>query len=333
MKTKIRLQVIMLVAAAALLSAWAMPGCKKGGPAGSIALKASDDHPLEYPTTQGLVYMGKLLEERTKGRITLKVYPSAALGNETQTIENTQAGTLDINRISCAPLGEFAKKMGVFSMPFIFRDYDHFRKVLDGPIGEEVGKELEPKGMKVLAYYDSGARSFYNTKRPINTPDDLAGLKIRVQKSQVMVDLVNTLGAAATPMSFEDVYSSLQTGLIEGAENNVPSYQSTNHYEVAKFFSFDEHARIPDVVIISMKTWNNLSPEDQKIVAQAARDSEKEQSRLWKEYEKKSMDTVTAAGVKFNNVDQQAFRDKVKPMYDKYRADFGDLLDRIPAVK
>ena len=252
----------------------AAPGCsrKGGGTHGVLTLKASDDHPLDYPTTQGLLEMGKIIDAKTDGRIKVQVFPSAQLGSETQTIENTQMGVLAINRVSCAPLSEFSKKMGVFSMPYLFRDYAHFRKVLDGPIGAEVGKDLEASGLKVLAYYDSGARSFYNTKRPIVTPDDLKGLKIRTQKSQVMVELVNALGAVATPMSFEEVYSSLQTGVIDGAENNAPSYLSTNHYEAAKYFSLNEHARVPDIVLMSVKVWDKLTPADQKIVADAAKE-------------------------------------------------------------
>jgi TRAP-type transport system periplasmic protein len=324
--------VLMCVAAAVF--ALACAGCSKpGGGKVVLVLRAADDHPLDYPTTAGLIYMGKLIEQRTGGRIKIKVFPSAQLGAETQTIENTQMGTLDIDRVSCAPLTEFSKKIGVFSMPYVFRDYAHFRKVLDGPIGDEIGKELESAGMKVLAYYDSGARSFYNTKRPINTPDDLKGLKIRTQKSRVMTDLVNALGAAATPMSFEEVYTSLQTGVIDGAENNIPSYVSTNHYEVAKYFSLNEHARVPDIVLLSMKTWNKLPPADQKIIMDAAQKSEKEQSRLWTEYENKSMATLKTAGVKINTPDQTPFREKVKPMYEQYRADFGDLIVRIQAVK
>ncbi|HOX29331.1 MAG TPA: TRAP transporter substrate-binding protein [bacterium] len=309
-------------------------GCAGGGAKkGAIVLRAADDHPLDYPTTQGLLEMGKIIEKKTNGRIKVKVFPSAALGSETQTIENTQMGTLDINRVSCAPLTEFSQKIGVFSMPYIFRDAAHFRKVLDGPIGEEAAKDLEPKGLKLIAYYDSGARSFYNTKRAINTPDDLKGLKIRTQKSQVMVDLVNALGAAATPMSFEEVYSSLQTGVIEGAENNTPSYLSTNHYEVAKYYSLNEHARVPDVVLISMKTWNKLSDADKKIVADAAKESEKAQSELWAKYDKEALEKVKASGCKINKPDPAPFREKVKPMYEKYRAQFGDLIDRIQEVK
>lgn len=316
------------------LMVFTITGCsKKGGAPGAMTLRASDDHPLGYPTTDGLLFMGKLIEQRTNGRIKLKVFPSAQLGSETQTIENTQMGTLDIDRVSSAPLTEFSKKIGVLSMPYIFRDEAHYWAVLDGPIGAEVAKDLESKGMKLIAYYDGGARSFYNTKRPIVTPDDLKGLKIRTQKSQVMMDLVGSLGAAATPMSFEEVYTSLQTGVIDGAENNAASYLSTNHYEVAKFYSLNEHARVPDVVLLSMKTWDKLSPADRKIVLDAAKESEKEQRRLWKIYEDDALKKVEAAGCKINKPDVQPFRDKVKPMYDKYKSQFGDLIEKIEAVK
>ncbi|MEW6202845.1 MAG: TRAP transporter substrate-binding protein [bacterium] len=329
-----KLQIIVALCLCAAIGMFFMlSGCNKSKTGGKLILRAADDHPFGYPTTEGLVYMGKIISERTNGRIQLKVFPSAQLGSETQTIENTQMGTLDINRVSSAPLTEFSEKIGIFSMPYLFRDEEHFWKVLDGPIGQEVGADLEKKGLKLLAYYDSGARSFYNTKRPIRTPDDLKGLKIRTQKSQVMMDIANTLGAAATPMSFEEVYTSLQTGVIDGAENNAASYLSTNHYEVAKYYSLDAHARVPEVVIISMKTWNKLSPADRKLVAEVAKDSEKVQRRLWAKYETDALTKVKAAGCKVNVPDTKPFRERVQPMYEKYSDRFGDLVERIQAVK
>ena len=325
---------VAVVACGALAAFVSGAGCsKKAAVNGALTLKAADDHPLDYPTTQGLLFMKKKIEAATGGRIQMKIYPAAVLGSKTQTIENTQMGTLDINRVSLAPLTAFSPKVGVFSMPYVFRDEAHFRKVLDGPIGDEVAKSLESKGIKLIAYYNSGARSFYNKTRPVNSPADLAGLKIRVQKSQIMTDLVNTLGASATPMSFEEVYTSIQTGAIDGAENNAPSYVSTNHYDVAKFYSLTEHARVPDVVLISMKSWNKMSPADQKIVMDAAKESEIEEARLWDIREKADMEKLKKAGVKINTPDVAPFREKAKSMYDKYKGDYGDLIDRIQKVR
>jgi tripartite ATP-independent transporter DctP family solute receptor len=306
-------------------------GCAKKE--GKIVLKASDDHPFGYPTTEGLVYMKKIIEEKTGGRIKVEIYPSAQLGSEKETIENTQMGIIDINRVNCAPVSEFCKEIGVFGLPYIFRDEKHMWKVLDGPVGEKIAKYLEKYNLIGLAYYDSGARSFYNKKRPIYKPEDLKGLKIRVQKSRVMIETVETLGASATPMAFEEVYSSLQTGVIDGAENNIPSYQYTHHYEVAKYYSLDEHTRIPEIVLFSKKRWDTLSESDRKIILQAAKESEEYQKKLWKEYVNKSLNEIKKAGCKINTVDKKAFQEKVKPLYKKYEKEFGDLIKEIQNVK
>ncbi len=296
-------------------------------------LIASDDHNAEYPTTKGLYKIKEIVERETGGALKVVVRHSAQLGSEKETIELTQMGIIDINRVSCSPMASFSPNMGVFSLPYIFRDSGHEWKVLDGAIGRELGRELERVGMVTLAYYDSGARSFYNKRRPINKPSDLEGLKIRVQKNPVMIDLVNGLGASATPMAFEEVYSAIQTGVIDGAENNPPSYVTTGHYEVAKYYSLDEHTRIPEIVLFSKKVWDRLPESEREIVARAARVSQDYQIELWKAKEEAGMKAVREAGNKVNVPDKQPFIDAVQPIYDKYAADLGGLIKRIQAVK
>ncbi len=296
-------------------------------------LVAADDHDSEYPTTKGLYKIQELVERATGGEITVKVFPSAQLGSEKETIELTQMGIIDINRVSCSAMVAFSPSMGVLSLPYIFKSWEHEWTVMDGPIGRRLGQSLESVGLMTLAYYDSGARSFYNKSRPVNSPADLKGLKIRVQGNPVMIDLVEALGGSATPMAFEEVYSAIQTGVIEGAENNPPSYETTGHYEVAKFYSLDEHSRIPEIVLFSKKVWDTMSDEHRKAVTHAAKDSEEYQKRQWREEEEKAMKTVRAAGCKINTPDKTPFATAVRPLYKKYAGSLGGLINEIQAVE
>ncbi|MDR3590208.1 MAG: TRAP transporter substrate-binding protein [Negativicutes bacterium] len=316
------------------LLAAVVAGCGSSTPAPaakSIVLKAADVQPADYPTSMGLKQMAKLLDERTKGRIKMEVYPGAQLGDEKETIEMTQLGTIAINRISASPLIGFNPQMGVFSMPYIFRDSEHEWKVLDGPVGKGLLKELEKSNLIGLAYYDSGARSFY-TKKPVNSPDDLKGMKIRVQQSKVIVDMVNTLGASATPMGYGEVYSGLQSGLIDGAENNPPSLWTMKHYEVCKYYTLDEHMMIPEVVLMSKKVWDSLSPEDQKLMAEVAAESVVYEKKLWAELTDKSLKDLKANGITVNTVNKEPFRKAVAPMYEKY-PEYKTIIEQIQAVK
>lgn len=296
-------------------------------------LMATDDHDIDYPTTQGLVKIKEIIEKRTNGRLRVIVRPGAQLGSEKETIELTQMGIIDINRVSCSPMAEFAPEFAVYSLPFLFRTREHQRHVLDGPIGRRLLGLLAQRRLIGLAYYDSGARSFYNNKRPINSPADLKGLKIRVQKSEVMIDLVKALGASPDPIAFEEVYSSIQTGRIDGAENNAPSYLTTSHFEVAKYYSLDEHARVPEVVIMSKSTWDALNAADQKLIAGAAHDSQAYQINLWIDFEVKAMKTVRAKGSKINRPAPALFEKMSRPLYDKYGAAFGNLIRKIRNTK
>jgi len=296
-------------------------------------LIASDDHDAEYPTTRGLYKIKEIIERETGGALEVIVRHSAQLGSEKETIELTQMGIIDIDRVSCAAIVNFAPEMGVFSLPYIFRDSKHEWKVLNGEVGRELGERLNSVDLVTLTYYDSGARSFYNKHRPINSPADLKGLKIRVQQNPVMIDLVKALGASPTPMAFEEVYSAIQTGVIDGAENNPPSYVTTGHYEVAKYYSLDEHSRIPEIVLFSKKVWDSLPERERAIIAAAARESQSYQIGLWKAQETEGLKVLRAAGIKINTPAKQPFEDAVKPLYKNYGADLGTLIDRIKAVK
>ncbi|PRD44933.1 C4-dicarboxylate ABC transporter [Phyllobacterium phragmitis] len=283
-----------------------------------LVLKSADTHPDGYPTVEAVKYMGELLKEKTEGRIGIEVFHSHQLGEEKETIEQTQFGVIDLNRVNMAPFNGIVPETIAPSLPYIFRSKEHMRKVMDGPIGDDILKAFEAQGLIGLVFYDSGARSFYNSKKPINTIDDLKGMKFRVIQSDLFVDMVNALGANATPMAYGEVYSGIQTGLIDGAENNWPSYESSKHYEVAKYYSLDEHSMSPEVLVMSKKSWDKLSPEDQQAVREAAKESVGKMRELWDAKEIESQKIVEAAGVQVTNPDKQPFIDAMKPVYEKF---------------
>ncbi|SHM16527.1 tripartite ATP-independent transporter solute receptor, DctP family [Caldanaerovirga acetigignens] len=299
-----------------------------------LVLKLAENQPEDYPTTIGDKEFARLVEEKTNGRIKIEVYAGGQLGDEKSVIEAIQLGGIDFARVNAQPLSDFAKPLRVLSLPYLFDNEEHLWKVLDGPIGEELLDTLKESNMIGLAYYDSGARSFYNSKREVKTPADLKGLKIRVQQSELMVALVEALGASATPMPYGEVYSALQTGVIDGAENNWPSYYSTSHYEVAKYYTLDNHTRTPEVLIASKALWDKLSEEDKKIIKEAARASEAVQKRAWKEYEQKAIEAVKAKGNVITEItDLKPWQDAVQPLYERFGAEYKDLIERIKAVK
>lgn len=300
-----------------------------------VTLRAADNQPQDYPTVQGLYFMADYLDTVSDGRIELEVFPGGQLGDERSTIEQMQLGVIDIVRTSTSPVGEFHAPMGVYSLPYIFRDEAHYWKVLQGPIGQELLDGLQEANMVGLAYYDSGSRSFYTSKVPIRGVEDLKGLRFRTQQSQVVLDMMEALGAEAVPMAFEEVYSSLQTGVIDGAENNFPSYGpfGVSHFEVAPYYSVDSHSRVPEVVMISKITWDGLSPEDQRLIRQAAQASVPVQAALWDDLVERSREAVVEAGSEIITVDVAAFQEAMDPLYEQYGEQYGDLLDRILAVE
>jgi tripartite ATP-independent transporter DctP family solute receptor len=284
-----------------------------------VTLKSSDTHPDGYPTVEAVKQMGKLLEERTNGRLCVEVFHSAQLGEEKDTIEQTKFGVIDLNRVSMGPFNNLVEETKVVSLPYIFKGVDHMHRVMDGPVGDDILAAFEPHGYVGLAFYDGGSRSFYNKVKPIKSIEDLEGMKVRVMQSDIFVDMMSALGANATPMPYGEVYSSIQTGVIDGAENNWPSYESSGHYEVAGFYTLDEHLIVPEVLVMSKVSWDKLSPEDQAAVRQAAKDSVPFMREQWQAREKASEEKVRAAGVEVvTEIDKAPFMAAMDSVYEKH---------------
>ncbi|MDR6955716.1 tripartite ATP-independent transporter DctP family solute receptor [Ancylobacter sp. 3268] len=305
------------------------------GASAQTVLRSADIHPDGYPTVEAVKYMGELVKQRSNGRLDIQVFNNAALGSEKDTIEQTRFGVIDMNRVNTAPFNNLVPQTQVLGLPFLFRSVDHMHKVVDGPIGDEILAAFEPHGLVGLAFYDSGARSFYTTKKPIKSVADLKGMKIRVQQSDLWIAMMKAFGANATPMPFGEVYSSLETGVVDGAENNWPSYESSRHFEVAKNYTLTEHSLAPEALVISKVSWDKLSPDDQKLLRQAARDSVGKMRELWLAREKASEEKVRNAGVKVLTVDKTPFIEAMKPVYDSFVTDpkMKDLVTRIQAVQ
>ena len=281
--------------------------------------RSADIHPTDYPTVEAVRYGGKLVAERSNGKLGVKVFPNGALGTEKDTIEQLKIGGLDMMRINVAPLNNVVPETIVTALPFIFRSTEHMRHVLDGPIGDEILASMESQGMVGLAFYDSGSRSMYTVHKPIKHLADLKGAKIRVQQSDLFVAMIQALGANATPMPFGEVYTALKTGIVDAAENNYPSYESSRHFEAAKYFSLTEHAMAPEVLVFSKVVWDRLSKDDQAMIRKAAKESVPYMRKLWDEREQQSKDVVTKAGAQIVEVaDKQEFIDAMKPVYDKF---------------
>lgn len=341
-RTMLSLFSIMLMAGSMLAACGSTaepstPAAQGGGSAEtkkpSYSFRLAETHPPDYPTTLADKKFAELVKEKSDGRIKIDVFPSSQLGEEKAVIEQVQIGAIEFTRVSTGAMASFNKDYGVFSLPYIFDSEDHMWRFLNGEHGEKLLNSLESSKMKGLAYYDAGARSFY-TKEPVKTIDDVKGKKIRVIQNQVNIDLMKALGASATPMAYGEVYSSIQTGVIDGAENNYPSYYSSKHYEVAKYYLLDKHQRVPEVLLISKGTWDKLSDEDQKIIKQAAFDSIQYQRDEWKKYEKDSEDKVKAAGSVITEVtDLKPWQEAVKPVIDKYRPDYKEVLEAIEKAR
>ena len=313
-------------AIAALMASAAM------GAACEITLRSSDTHPDGYPTVEGVKAMAAEVKEKSGGRICIEVFPSSQLGEEKDTIEQTQFGVIDMVRASFGSFNDIVPVTQLLSLPYLFRSEDHLHSVLDGPIGEEIGGAFEERDLVALAYYDGGARSFYNSQKPIASIEDLKGMKFRVMQNDVFVDMMAALGANATPMPYGEVYSAIQTGVIDGAENNYPSYDSSGHAEVAKYYTLDQHLMVPELVAISKLSWDKLSPEDQAILREAARNSATVQRQLWADQEKASEEKVVAAGAEIiKDIDKTPFIEAMAPVYEKYvtTPESQDLVKRI----
>ena len=303
-------------------------------PASAIAreFRAADTQSEDYPTVQALNYMGSLVEQRTGGRLKIRVFHSRQLGEEKETIEQTRVGAIDLNRTNVALLGSFVPAMNVLAMPFLFRSTAHLRKVLDGPIGQEMLKSFEPYGFVGLAFYDSGARSLYSSIRPVHSLLDLKGLRIRVQQSELMSDMVRALGAEPVELPYGQVLTALATHLIDGAENNWPSYITTEHYKYAGYYTLTEHTMSPEVLLMSLKAWESLSSEDQQIFREAAAASSRFMHQKWRDLEQRSREQAQDVGVTvIKDFDRRPFQAAMAPIYEKAKRDPATavLIDRI----
>ncbi|MFZ1741488.1 MAG: TRAP transporter substrate-binding protein DctP [Pontixanthobacter sp.] len=320
-----------LLGGAALGATALLGGCERRM---SGLLTGADAHPADYPTVQAVEYMGQLLAKRTGGRLGIKVYAGGQLGSETDTLEITSFGGLDINRVNLAPLNSMEPLTLPFSLPFVFNSVGHMRTVMDSSLGDEVLQSLLPHGLVGLCFYDSGARSFYNKRQPINTPSDMAGLKLRVPASDLYVAMVNALGANAVPISFGEIYQALAQGVIDGAENNWPTLVSERHYEAIKYFSLTEHLLTPEALVMSKASWDKLSKEDQMLVARSAKESVLVMRNLWDARVKEAKQVIAASNVIVNTVDKQPFANLMKPVWEQFitSANQKSLVERIVAM-
>jgi tripartite ATP-independent transporter DctP family solute receptor len=290
-------------------------------PAAAKEFRSADVHPEDYPTVMAVKYMSDIIKQKTGGKDSIKVYTGNQLGGEKDTIEQVKIGALDLVRINVAPMNNICPETMVPTMPFLFKSKAHMRKVLDGPIGDQILKACEAQGFVGLAFYDSGSRSLYTTKKQVKSLADVKGMKIRVQQSDLWVALLQAMGANATPIPYGEVYTSLKTGVVDGAENNWPSYDTARHFEVAPYYSLTEHSMAPEMLLMSKKVWDTMSPQEQQIWRDAAKASVPYMRKLWDEKENESRKKVEAGGAKVAEVDKKSFQDAMKPVYDKFITD------------
>lgn len=287
----------------------------------------------QHSVHKAMVHFGERLSELSNGAMDVKIYPSSQLGTEREMIELLQIGSLSMTKVSASPLEGFVPAMKIFSIPYIFRDNDHFWKVLNSDVGQGLLAGVEPFRLKGLAYYDAGSRSFYTNNKPVRTPADLAGMKIRVLNSPTAVRTVRELGGAATPVAWGELYTALQQGVVDGAENNPPSYYLSRHYEIARYYSLDEHTSVPDVMLMSLRVWENLTDQQQEWVDKAMQDSVTFQRQAWQESTLDSLAKVKADGVEVIYPNKKPFVEAVKPFHESLRGTaVGDLISKIKAM-
>ena len=297
--------------------------------------KASDVHPLGYPTVEAIQRMGKKLEAATNGRISIQMYPSMQLGGEKEMIEQCQVGALQIARISVGAMGPVVDELNVFNLPFIFRDETHMRHVIDGPIGQELLDKITANPntrLVALGWMDAGTRNVYANK-PVTKPADLKGMKVRMMGNPIFVETMNAMGGNGVAMGFNELYSAMQTGVVDGAENNEPTVLAQNHYQVAKVYSLTGHLIIPEIFVFSKRTWDTLSKDDQALLRKFSREAQLEQRALWDEKTSKATDELKAKGLQFVPADKPAFYKATQPIRDKYGSKYAALLRRIEDTK
>jgi len=303
--------------------------------AGPKYLKLGHGLNVDHPVHKGMEFMAQRLKEKSGGKLLMEIYPSSQLGSERQCLELLQIGSLAMTKVSAAVMENFSPEIQVFSLPYIFRDRAHTYAVMDGVVGQELLTGSERFWLRGLTYFDAGYRSFYTKERPVNTPQDLEGLKIRVQESAVALELVRSLGGSPTPIAWGELYTALQQGVVDGAENNPPSFFTSRHYEICKYYTLNEHTAVPDILVIGRVAWESLNEEEQQWVKEAAYEATLEQRKLWQEAEKEALDAVQAAGVEIIRPDKTAFFEQTKAMLDAYQDQpaLYKLIQRIQSVQ
>ena len=325
-----RLSAVWRLCAGVLLLGLA--GCQKDED--TTVLKLAHSLSTEHPVHKAIEFMSARVDELSGGSLRIDVYPGEQLGSEREAIELVQLGILAMTKTSTGPMEGFVPEMKVYGLPYLFRDSEHMWKVLNGPIGTRLLGAGTPKGLKGLCYYDAGARSFYTTKRKITSPADLAGLKIRVQKSEMSRRMIEAMGGAPTPIDWGELYTSLQQGVVDGAENNSPSFFNSRHYETCRYYTLDEHLRVPDMIVINPKVWNDLSPQQRTVLQQAADESVQFQRALWAKTERESIEAVRRAGVEIIRPNQQSFVEAVLSLGRQFDGTvIGKLAQDIRAVE
>jgi tripartite ATP-independent transporter DctP family solute receptor len=314
-------------------------GTNDSATGGARVLKIAHSLSTSHPVHLGLEELKRRAEELSGGKLKLTIFPNEQLGSEVQCLEKVQAGTLDITKVSAGPIGNFVPAYQVFSLPYLFRDEDHYWQVLNGAVGDEMLEVLgtrgdgSPSGLHGLGYFDSGSRSFY-TVAPVRSPADLRGKKIRVMNDQVAMDMVQAMGGSPTPIAFGELYTALKQGTVDGAENNPPSFVTSRHYEICKNYTLNHHSRIPDVIVISSKVWDTLNAEEREWLSVAVDDASKFQRKLWKEDTEKCLQQLRDEGVNIIEPDHEAFRAASSEIIKKYSdATIGPLVEKIQAVK
>lgn len=302
---------------------------------GSKTIRLGHGLDVSHSVHKAMVKMGADLVQLSDGKLKLEIYPSQQLGTERQCLELLQIGSLDMTKVSVGVLENFAPKMKVLGLPFLFRDREHSFKILDGPIGQELLNGGEKYWLKGLGYYDAGSRSFYTKDKPVHSPEDLLGQKIRVMESVTAMEMVSDLGGSPTPISWGELYTALQQGVVDGAENNPPSFYLSRHYEVAKFYTLDEHTVLPDALLIGTHSWEKLSEEEQGWLKKAVHNSIVYQRKLWLEAENEALEAVKKAGVEIIYPDKALFADKIKDSFEKYKEDkeFYQMIQDIQATQ
>ncbi len=305
-KTSIIISVIMIL----------LTGCEKQS---ATVIKLAHVLDITHPVHKSMLYMADLVKEKSKGRMRIDIYPGGQLGNERELIELLQIGSLAMTKVSASPMESFVPEMKIFSIPYVFRNEDHLWKILNGEIGEKLLLAGHDYYLRGMCYYDAGSRSFYTKDQPINTPSDLRGLKIRVMKSKTAVEMVQALGGSATPISWGELYTALQQGVVDGAENNPPSFYLSRHYEVSQYYCLDEHTFVPDILLMSTRVWNGLSDQEQEWLQSAIDESVVYQRKLWKAASEEALQKVQEAGVKILYPEKEPFRNCVKDMHNSYK--------------